>query len=67
MVKWCDAVMVLAKLAVPERPTDLDYSRAGLTVLVAGAGGDCLEIFLSIIFYLFFLPLCERTARFRPK
>ena len=36
------------------------------TALAAGAGGSCLDIFLSSIISLFFLPLRE-TARYRLK
>ena len=32
----------------------------GPTVLAVGAGGDCLDIFLSSIISLFFLPLSGR-------
>ena len=32
----------------------------GPTALVVGAGGCCLDIFLSSIIYLFFLPLSGR-------
>ena len=36
----------------------------GPVALAVGAGGECLGIFLSSIFYLFFFPLWE-TARYR--
>ena len=45
--------MVLGKLPAPGCPTNLDYSRAT-------AGGGCLDIFLSSITSLFFLPLSGR-------
>ena len=38
----------------------------GPTALAVGAGGGCLDIFLSSMFSPFFLPLCE-TARYRLK
>ena len=44
---------MLGKLPVPRRATNSDYSRAG-------AGGGCLDIFLSSITSLFFLPLSGR-------
>ena len=59
---WSDGAMVLGKLPVPGRPTNLEYGRA------VGAGGGCLDIFLSSIISLFFLSnsLWE-TARYRLK
>ena len=45
---------------VPGRPTNLDHSRQGLTALAVGAGGGCLDIFLSSVISLFFLPLFGR-------
>ena len=49
---------MLGKLPVPGRPTNLDY-RVGQrpTALAVRAGGSCLDILLSSIFSLFFLPL----------
>ena len=44
--------MVLGKLPVPGRPANLDYSRARASVLAVGAGGGCLDIFLSSIISL---------------
>ena len=41
--------MVLGKLPVPGRPTNLDYSRAR-----AGAGGGCLDNFFSRLSFLSF-------------
>ena len=50
------------KLPVPGRPTDLAAGTAGHgpTVLAVGAGGDCLDFFLSSIFTPFFLTLSGR-------
>ena len=51
---------------MPVRPTHLDNSRTriiseqGPTVLTVGAGGGGLNIFLSSIISLFFLPLSGR-------
>ena len=45
--------MVLGKLPVPGQ---------GRTALAVGAGGGCLDIFLSSIISLFFLPLSERRS-----
>ena len=52
--------MVLGKLPVPGRPTNLDHSRQGLTALAVGAGGDVWTFFLSSVISLFFLPLFGR-------
>ena len=40
--------MVLGKLQVPGRPTTSEVGQ-GPTALVVGAGGGCLDIFLSSI------------------
>ena len=45
--------MVLGKLPVLGRPTNMDYSRAS-------AGGVVWTFFLSSIFSFFFLPLSGR-------
>ena len=50
---------MLGKLPVPGRPTNLDYSREK-AYYALGAGGGCLDIFLSSITSLFFLPLSGR-------
>ena len=48
----------MVRLSVPGRPTNSDYSiEQGLIALAVGAGGDCLDIFLSSSFSLFFSPL----------
>ena len=44
--------MVLGKLQVPGRPTTSEVGQ-GPTALVVGAGGGCLDIFLSSIISLF--------------
>ena len=50
--------MVLGKLPVPGRATDLDY---GPIALAVGAGGGWFgHFFLSSIISLFFLPLSRR-------
>ena len=48
--------MVLGKLPVPGRPTDLDKSRARASRSRCG----CLDIFFSSIISHFFLPLSGR-------
>ena len=50
--------MVLGKLPVPGRSTNLDYSMARASALAVGAGGRCLDIFPLI--YHFFHPLSGR-------
>ena len=49
--------MILDKLPVPERPTILMIVGQGPFALAVGAGGDCLDILLSFILSLLFLPL----------
>ena len=53
-------MMVLGKLPVPGRPTILITVGQGPTVLAVGAGGGCLDILLSSILSLLFLPLFGR-------
>ena len=48
------------KLLVPGRPIIWIIVGQGCTVLAVGAGEDCLDIFLSSITSLFFLPLSGR-------
>ena len=52
--------MVLGKLPVSGRPTNLDYSRARAYCACSRCGWGCLDIFLSSIISLFFLPLFGR-------
>ena len=47
--------MVLGKLPVPGRPTNLDGVGQGPTVLAVGAGDGCLDTF-SLVYYSSFLP-----------
>ena len=56
---WSCGAMVLGKLSVPRRPTNLNNSRARAypIALAVGAGGGCLVIFKLSIFSPFFLPL----------
>ena len=51
---------MLGKLPVLGRPTNLDNVWQGPTALAVGAGGGCLDIFLSSIISLFFLPVSGR-------
>ena len=52
--------MVLGKLPVPGRPTVWIIVGQGPIALAVGAGGGCLEFFISSIFSLLFLPLFGR-------
>ena len=45
--------MVLGKLSVPAHPTNLYYCRARAYCACLGAGGHCLDIFLSSILFPF--------------
>ena len=49
--------MVLGKLPVPGRPTILITVGQGPIALAVGAGGSCLDIFLSSILSLLSLSL----------
>ena len=57
---WSGGVMVLGKLPGPRRPTIWITVGQGPTALAVGAGGGCLDILLSSMFSLLFLPLSER-------
>ena len=45
---------------MPGRPTNLDECRTKAYLLAVDVGGDCLNIFLSFIIFLFFFPLSGR-------
>ena len=49
--------MVLGKLPVPGRPTIWITVGQGPIALAVGAGGGCLDILLSSILSLLFIPL----------
>ena len=52
--------MVLGKLLVPKRPTNLDYSRARAYCACSGCGWGLFGHFFSRLSSLFFLPLSGR-------
>ena len=52
--------MVLGKLPVPGRPTNLDYSRARAYCPCSGCGWGLFGHFYSHLSFPFFLPLFER-------
>ena len=56
--------MVLGKLPVPGRPTNLDSSRARAYCACSGCGWECLDILLSSVISLFFVPLSLSGRRF---
>ena len=55
-VGWSSGAMVLCKLLVPGSPLIWIIVGQGPSALAEGAGGGCLDIFLSSIVSLFFLP-----------
>ena len=59
---WPGGAMILGKLPVPGRPTNLDKSRARAYLVLVSAGGEGLDILLSSIISLFFLPLSGRRS-----
>ena len=64
---WLGGAMVLGKLLVPGRPTNLDHRRARAYCACSGCGWGLFgHFFLSPIISLSFLPLWE-TARYRLK
>ena len=54
--------MVLGKLPVSGRPTNWEKVGQGPTALAVSAGGGRLDIFLSSIIPLFFLPFSGRRS-----
>ena len=57
---WSGGAMVLGKLSVPGRLTIWITVGQGPTALAVGSGGGCLDILLSAILSLLFLPLFGR-------
>ena len=57
---WSGGAMVLGKLPVPGRPTIWKTVGQGPTAPAVGAGGGCLDILLTSILSLLFLPLFGR-------
>ena len=57
---WSGGAMVLGKLPVPGRLTIYITVGQGPAALAVGAGGGCLDILLSSILSLLFLPLFGR-------
>ena len=63
---WLGDAMVLGKLPVPGRPTNLKYSRARAYCAV-GAGRGCLVIFSLVYHFSFLSPSLWETALYRLK
>ena len=63
---WSGGAMVLGKLSVPRRPTNLDNSRARAYCAYGRRGWGLFHIFKFVYLFSFFLPLSE-TARYRLK
>ena len=59
--------MVLGKLPVPGRPTIWMKVRQGPIVLVVGAGGGCLNIFILLYLFSSLSPSLWGTVRYRLK
>ena len=52
--RWSGGAMLLGKLSVPRRPTNLDNSRA--RAYCVGAYGGCLDIFKFVYLFSFLFP-----------
>ena len=64
---WSDGAVVLGKLLVPGRPTNLDNSRVRAHCVCSRCGWGGVGHFFSHLYFFFsFLPLWE-TARYRLK
>ena len=59
--------MVLGKVPVPGRPTNLDYSRARAYCACSGRGWGCLNIFSLNCHFPLLFPVLWVTARYRLK
>ena len=59
--------MVLGKLPVPERPSNLADRRARAYCTIVGAGEGCLDIFALIYLFSPLSPSLWKTVRYRLK
>ena len=57
---WSGGAMVLGKLPVPGRPTNLDWRRARAYCVCSRCGWGLFGHFFSRLPFLFFLPLSGR-------
>ena len=53
---WSGGAMVLDKLSVPRRPTNLDNSRARACCACSRCGWGCLDIFNFVYLFSFLSP-----------
>ena len=53
---WSGGAMVLGKLSVPRRPTNLDNSRARAYFACSRCGWGCLDIFKFVYLFSFLSP-----------
>ena len=64
---WSGGAMVLGKLLVPGRPTNLDYSRARAYCACSRCGWGLFGHFFSVYHFSFLSPSLWETARYRLK
>ena len=64
---WSGGAMVLGKLPVPGRPTNLDYSRARAYCACSGCGWGLFGHFLLVYHFSFLSPSLWEKARYRLK
>ena len=64
---WSGGAIVLGKLPVSGRPTNLDYSRARAYCACSRCGGGCLDIFTLIYPFSPLSPSLWETVRNRLK
>ena len=66
---WSGGAMVLGKLPLPGRPTNLDYGRARAycCFFAEGAGGGLFGHFSLVYHFSFLSPSLWETARYRLK
>ena len=64
---WSGGAMVLDKLPVPGRPTNLDKSRARAYCACSRCGWGLFGHFFSCLSFLFLSPSLWETARYRLK
>ena len=65
--RWSGGAMVLGKLPVPGRPTNLDYSRTRAFCACSRCGWGLFGHFFSHLSFLFLSPSLRETARYRLK
>ena len=64
-IGWSGGAMVLGKLPMPRRPSNLDYGRTRAYCACSRCGRCCLDIFFSLVYHFSFLSLSLwETARY---